>query len=341
MHMLKQSSDMAVRDFYELERQRLGSSQRWSGVLALERFKAERALGGKQQNSQESSGATSDRQALSKWVRDLDDRGRWEHLKELPCQGKALVALESSSHDPDWMDQVLQVAPSLFRFGCTSLLDVLPTNCNLFRWNKRADRNCPLCGRPQTTLHVLNNCASQLDKYTWRHNSVLLAIADFLGVHLAGDKVKLLVDLPGHRFHYSIFPPAIYTTAQRPDIVIIDESGAKPAITVVELTMPAEENIDAAARRKKCKYQNLCDELFHVGWNCEFLSIEVPSRGNMGDSLSRTLSRLVKRGHLTKFKTADFRTFSKRCSTIALRASHMIWLTRGSATIPDNQPLLV
>ena len=165
----------------------------------------------------------------------LDDRGRWQHLKELVCQGKALAALESASHDPDWMDQVLQVPPSLFRFGCTSLLDVLPTNCNLFRWRKRADRNCPLCGRPQTTLHVLNSCASQLDKYTWRHIIVLLAIADFLVTHLAEGDVKLLVDLPGHRCHYNVIPTSIYMTAQRPDIVFIDRSGAKPAITLVEL----------------------------------------------------------------------------------------------------------
>ena len=83
------------------------------------------------------------------------------------------------------------------------------------------------------------------------------------------------------------------------------------------------------------------DELDHIGWNSEFLSIEVPSRGNMCDSLSRTLAQLVKRGHLDKYKPTDFKAFSKRCSTIALRASYMIWLTRGSATIPDNQPLLV
>ena len=33
----------------------------------------------------------------------------------------------------------------------------------------------------------------------------------------------------------------------------------------------------------------------------------MPSRGNMCDSLSRTLARLVKRGHLLKYKPADSR----------------------------------
>jgi hypothetical protein len=344
MHMLKHSSDSAVREFYELERQRLAPSQRWSGVLALEQFEAERARDAKPRDQQKQPNPKAERQLLSQWLRSIDDRSRWEHLKELTCQGKALVSLECSSHDPDWMDQILQVPSSLFRFGCEAMLDVLPTNCNLFRWRKRADRNCPLCGKPQTTLHVLNNCQPQLDKYTWRHDSVLLAIADFLATHLAGDGVRLLVDLQGHRFSYSLFPAAIYATTQRPDIVFIGPTGndGKPRITLVELTMPAEENIEAAARRKKCKYQPLTDGLRSppLCYSAEFLSIEIGSRGTMTDSLSRTLARLVKRGHLEKFKPADFKQFSMRCSSIALRASYMIWLTRGSAAMPDKQPLL-
>jgi len=336
MHMLKYSSDSAVRDYYQLEHQRLGQSERWSGVLALEQFESQR----QDEPPSQPAAMKTDRHRLSQWVRKLDDRGRWEHLKELVCQGKGLAALECASHDPDWMDQVLQVPPSLFRFGCTALLDVLPTNCNLFRWRKRADRNCPLCGRPQTTLHVLNNCVPQLGKYTWRHNSVLQAIVAFMAQHLPTDGgVRALVDLEGHRFHYGVFPTSIHITAQRPDILFIN--GAAKKICLVELTMCAEENIDSAARRKKCKYQALTDELNYVGWDASFLSIEIGSRGNMRDSLSRTLSRLVKIGLLGKFKPAEFKPFSVHLSTITLRASYMIWLTRSSAAIPDGQPLLV
>ena len=55
--------------------------------------------------------------ALSQMGARLDNRGRWQHLKELVCQGKALAALESASHYRDWMDQVLQVPPSLSGFA--------------------------------------------------------------------------------------------------------------------------------------------------------------------------------------------------------------------------------
>jgi hypothetical protein len=260
-------------------------------------------------------------------------------LKELTIQGKGLAALECADHDPDWMDQVLQVAPSLFRFGCMSLLDVLPTNCNAFRWRKTADRRCALCGRPQTTLHVLNNCVPQLGKYSWRHDSVLLAIAGFMVDHAVGDHVQLLVDLDGHKLRYKVLPTWIHITTQRPDIVLVNRD--KKSISLVELTMCAEENIDSAARRKKCKYQRLTDELDGLGWDVEFLSIEIGSRGNMRDALSATMSALVKIGHLGKYKKAEFKDFSLRCSMITLRASFMIWLTRESASIPDDQPLLV
>ena len=263
---------------------------------------------------------------------------RWQHLKQLIVQGKALAALECASHDPDWMDQVLQVSPTLFRFGCRALLDVLPTNCNLFRWRKRADKLCPLCCKPQTTFHVLNHCNPQLDKYSWRHDSVLQAIVGFMLQHLA-DRVQLLVDLDGHPNAYRLFPPAIFVTTQRPDIVLVDEAAKR--IALVELTMPAEENIVKAADRKEKKYQGLANELGFAGWSALLCTVEVGSRGAMRDALSSALAALRKTKLLRKFASSEMRAVSLRCSFIALRASYMIWLTRGTAELPKNLPLLV
>ena len=334
MHMLKHSTDPAVREFYEIERRRVSSSQRWSGILAVEAFDAERGV---DDDDDEPANPATERRRLNAFVRAQDDKSRWKHLSELVIQGKGLTALECASHDPDWMDQVLQVSPTLFRFGCTALLDVLPTNCNLFRWRKRADKFCPLCSWPQTTLHVLNNCVPQLDKYAWRHDSVLQAIVSFVLQHLS-DGLRLLVDLDGHPNRYKLFPTAIHITTQRPDIVLIDETAKQVAL--IELTMPAEENIVAAAQRKQVKYRELTDELHLAGWPTLLCTIEIGSRGNMRDSLSRAMAALRKTKFVRKYEAAAFKSLSMRCSMIALRASYMIWLTRGSADLPETQPLL-
>jgi len=334
-HMLKYSSDPAVAEFYEVERRRRGDSERWSGILALEQFESARPDAAPAPGDAEFN-ATADRVRLSRWIRELDDRARWSHVEALVCQGKALRTLvTAATHDRDWLDQMLQVPESRFRFGLMALLDVLPTNSNLFRWDQRADNRCGLCGQPETTLHVLNNCQVTLGKLTWRHNSVLQAIVRFVLAHASGE-FRVLVDLPDHPQHYEVFPPSICVTTQRPDLVFIRGRD----ICVIELTVPLEDNMRAAIDRKRDRYRRLVDDLSFGGYRAELVTIEVGSRGNLGDSLSKALAGFVKGGWLAKVSTAERHEFTTRVSHIALSASFLIWLSRKTATLPSTIPLL-
>ena len=133
-------------------------------------------------------------------------------------------------------------------------------------------------------LHpILSECKFALrnQHFTWRYDSVLSAIKVALEKHVlvtnthsiikhspcitfvkAGDKSqrghtykmstsssllnrsndwKLLFDLPGENY---IFPPEIYCTAERPDILIW--SPRLKQLIMIELTCPAEEVIEAA-----------------------------------------------------------------------------------------------
>ena len=74
--------------------------------------------------------------------------------------------------------------------------DTLPTPINLNRWRYKADSKYSLCSSPHsTTLHILNPCPSALSqgRYTWRHDSCLHQILDFISLrlfssdHLYGD----------------------------------------------------------------------------------------------------------------------------------------------------------
>ena len=63
---------------------------------------------------------------------------------------------------------------------------------------------------------------------------------------------KFLTDLPGTNY---VFPPEVYSTPERPDILIW--SPKLRTILMLELTCPAEEGIQAAKLRKQRKYMPL------------------------------------------------------------------------------------
>ena len=61
-----------------------------------------------------------------------------------------------------------------------------------------------------------------------------------------------------------VFPPEIVITSRRPDITIYSPS-MKVGV-IIELTVPAEENMAQANLRKKCKYEDLIREGREAGW---------------------------------------------------------------------------
>ena len=137
--------------------------------------------------------------------------------------------------------------------------DCLPTPLNLCRWRIQTDPKCPLCLWPKpTSAHILNGCSTALNQgqYTWRHDSVLQAIARSVKAVLNPTQ-RLYADLPGLRACSN--PPAtipinLSTSSDRPDLVIVSGSD----LTILELTIPANnmENIKNTRDRKITKYTN-------------------------------------------------------------------------------------
>ena len=63
-----------------------------------------------------------------------------------------------------------------------------------------------------------------------------------------GNDWKILAGLPGNNF---VFPPEIYSSSERPDILIWSTKLKK--VILVELTCPAEEGFQAAQLQKQSK----------------------------------------------------------------------------------------
>ena len=70
----------------------------------------------------------------------------------------------------------------LFNFCIRYLNNTLPTLKNMVLWKKSENALCKVCYNTQTLQHVVSACKVHLEegRYTWRHNSVLKIIADYL-----------------------------------------------------------------------------------------------------------------------------------------------------------------
>ena len=165
--------------------------------------------------------------------------------------------------------------------------------------------------------HILVGCKTALygKRYTWRHDSVLTVFERYFREFLqqgrlqgAQDKQlphisksfvrqgqssikpskpqsrrsllsgaldwKLLVDYDRYKI---VFPPEIYGTSERPDIVIWSRSLRK--VILIELTVPAEEGFEAAEARKLARYKSLTESIIDAKWKPTLMTVEVGARG--------------------------------------------------------------
>ncbi|CAB4038604.1 Hypothetical predicted protein [Paramuricea clavata] len=111
-----------------------------------------------------------------------------------------------------------------------------------------------LYSRPETLLHIVAGCQFYLDRFTWRHNSVLNFLAHQLQTV---DGSTLYADLNGFK------SPSILTgDTYRPDLLLSCSNGS---LYVVELTTCYETNLKNNVKRKKDKYRELLRQL---AWSC-------------------------------------------------------------------------
>ena len=141
----------------------------------------------------------------------------------------------------------------MFKFVRKAIQNQLPTNNNLKRWG-RSPTN--LCNNIQSNKQVLSNCSSSSvrQRYTYRHNSVLLILVEWLRSSVVEPAVKILADLGNSPSG----EPTTVLSWFRPDIVII---GKNNTITSLELTICHESNFAFSRARKVSKYSNLVSDL--------------------------------------------------------------------------------
>ncbi len=115
---------------------------------------------------------------------------------------------------------------------------------------------------------MVAGCQSYLDRFTWRHNSILNFLANTLKTV---DGATLFADLHGFK------SPSILTgDTYRPDLLLSCSNGN---LYVVELTVGYETNLENNVERKKAKYRELMRQLGNNYRQVKFINLSMSSLG--------------------------------------------------------------
>ena len=206
------------------------------------------------------------------------------------------------------------------KFLLNASLDTLPTNANLFKWNKKTSDKCKQCKCRETTSHILNGCRVALEsgKFLWRHNSIINYILQCVDT----EKFTAYADLPGHTADgCGTVPPDICVTTHKPDLVIIDKKAS--TLNILELSVPFEQNIEARHTEKSNKYAHFVTDVtnFNTSVNC----FEIGSRGFVS---TRNHSNLLNIHKFVK-KGIKLKTFKHNISALSVYCSYHIFICRG------------
>lgn len=201
----------------------------------------------------------------------------------------------------------------LFNFGCKALVFCLANKSNLHRWKRVDSDKCDLCFQKQTQLHVLSNCSVAVNqkRYTWRHDSILYTLFFYI-LQLQQYDFNVLVDLEGYSSTASLFKSLC------PDLVFTKGDD----MTVVELTVCSEMNIDRSKRYKETKYKNLRDDLVKPVKNFKLITIEISVLGFY--RCNKELCRLLKKHNI------NIDRCYQKMAECSIRASYYIYTKRNT-----------
>ena len=212
-----------------------------------------------------------------------------------------------------WSAAQSSLPKNIFNFSIRYINNSLPTRQNLLRWNLSPTSDCSKCLQAETLLHVVSGCNSYLDRFTWRHDSVLNFLAHTL---LPVRDTKFFADLPGFN------SPSIVTGDEyRPDMLLTTSDNT---LYVVELTVGHESNLSNNTKRKKQKYSNPVKELKDDNRSVSFVNISMSCLGVFANESISLLKMLDNIGFEKKHQ--DFCV--KRMTTIAIRTTYFIFCRR-------------
>ena len=173
-------------------------------------------------------------------------------------------------------------------------------------------------------------------RYTWRHNTVLRTIFDFISPSLRGG-FHLFADLDGlNAGNGGTIPPDVLVTNQRPDLFLVNRQLRK--VILFELTVPWDSNVLTSHDLKVRKYASLVNDL-SSRFNVEVFCFEVSVRGQVSKINKARLKSFLFQS--TGQKRPSAVKLITNVSRAALLSSFSIFSARNEATWSVGRDLSV
>ena len=167
-----------------------------------------------------------------------------------------------------WSACQSKLPKNIFNFTIRYINNTLPTRRNLAKWGLSSTADCSFCLNPESLLHVVAGCNSYLNRFSWRHDSVLNFIANILQpIH----SEKLYVDLPGF-----LNPSIVTGDKYRPDLLLTTKDNC---LYIIELTVGYETNLRNNSKRKQDKYMDVTKEQKKHFKSVEFINLSISALG--------------------------------------------------------------
>mgnify|MGYP007025700188 CR=1 FL=1 len=251
-----------------------------------------------------------------------------EDASKIPFQGALLTLLAQEKEDISWQGLIYKVPRGVMAWAVRAGTNTLATPDNLARWGVRVDTKCVIdnCGAPCNLGHLLNNCKKSLDRFRFRHDSVLLHIVQKV-IENKDDSMTIYADLEGWKVNGGTVPPDLVATGQVPDIVLLDRK--KKLIVLLELTVVFDSSLasfKAAEDRKSQRYERLTLDLKAMGYKALNMPLEIGSRGVISARNHTVLADVCGMCGIKSLKT-----FRRTLGKISLLGSHRIYLARRSS----------
>ena len=254
------------------------------------------------------------KQVLTAIQKDHEDRINLE----LTSQGfimSSILKLSNSNTRSLWFTVQQNMPKNIFNFMIKYLNNTLPTRKNLYKWSLSDSTSYLFCLHPETLQHVVSSCKSYLEngRYTWRHNSVLLHIANSFS---SLQRCRLFVDLPS-------FPsPSLITgDSLRPDLPLISHDNT---LYILELTVGFQTNIEVNNKRKAMKYDPLIQDLRSQYRISTFINLSMSALGIHEASSDTILTMMNDLG----IEKSVQKSLIKKIMNIAMRSTYYIFCRR-------------
>ena len=233
---------------------------------------------------------------------------------------------------------VKQLPINIHNFCRRYLVMSLANNSNLKRWKTSNSELCSLCTKKQTQLHVFNHYLQALNRYTWRHNSIIQTFCNHL-LKTACYDFGLYADIEGFENPATLFKSrqqSLTTTGPqqndllhraRPDIAI----ETRDTLTVIELTCSIETNNTKSREYKEPRHKEIKSELLTPPSNFQLIFTEVTSLGFVTKNIK------IFRNFL-KSMNINERCLIKKLQEVTIRCSHLIYCRRNKNW---NKPNLI